>query len=146
MALQLSGKHLRGVFTPPMLSLTPQVVQIAKLIDFQGRELGGAVPQFQQPGEESQQDVFSLLVKMEVITIAAGSVQAQQMQIGDEHNRGVSFVVGGVHVHGEVLAKQHRRAQGPGRLARADESRSEEHTSELQSPYVISYAVFCLKK
>src|ERR1051325_11771872 len=25
-------------------------------------------------------------------------------------------------------------------------SRSEEHTSELQSPYVISYAVFCLKK
>src|ERR1051325_12145025 len=26
------------------------------------------------------------------------------------------------------------------------EVRSEEHTSELQSPYVISYAVFCLKK
>src|ERR1051325_11774366 len=26
------------------------------------------------------------------------------------------------------------------------ESRSEEHTSELQSPYVISYAVFSLKK
>src|ERR1051325_11815039 len=25
-------------------------------------------------------------------------------------------------------------------------ARSEEHTSELQSPYVISYAVFCLKK
>src|ERR1051325_7467189 len=24
--------------------------------------------------------------------------------------------------------------------------RSEEHTSEIQSPYVISYAVFCLKK
>src|ERR1051325_5054477 len=24
--------------------------------------------------------------------------------------------------------------------------RSEEHTSEFQSPYVISYAVFCLKK
>src|ERR1051325_12126729 len=24
--------------------------------------------------------------------------------------------------------------------------RSEEHTSELQSPYVISYAVFCLKQ
>src|ERR1051325_11866555 len=24
-------------------------------------------------------------------------------------------------------------------------ARSEEHTSELQSPYVISYAVFCLK-
>src|SRR5213595_4085881 len=27
-----------------------------------------------------------------------------------------------------------------------DEIRSEEHTSELQSPSVISYAVFCLKK
>src|ERR1051325_6422690 len=26
------------------------------------------------------------------------------------------------------------------------DKRSEEHTSELQSPYVISYAVFCLKK
>src|ERR1051325_12176718 len=25
-------------------------------------------------------------------------------------------------------------------------TRSEEHTSELQSPYVISYAVFCLQK
>src|ERR1051325_11894947 len=25
------------------------------------------------------------------------------------------------------------------------DARSEEHTSELQSPYVISYAVFCLK-
>src|ERR1051325_11637263 len=28
----------------------------------------------------------------------------------------------------------------------AIDQRSEEHTSELQSPYVISYAVFCLKK
>src|SRR5213592_5129476 len=27
-----------------------------------------------------------------------------------------------------------------------DSERSEEHTSELQSRYVISYAVFCLKK
>src|ERR1051325_2849820 len=36
-----------------------------------------------------------------------------------------------------------------GQLARVGERetlRSEEHTSELQSPYVISYAVFCLKK
>src|ERR1051325_12135821 len=33
----------------------------------------------------------------------------------------------------------HRRG-GPTR------QRSEEHTSELQSPYVISYAAFCLKK
>src|SRR5216117_4182053 len=27
-----------------------------------------------------------------------------------------------------------------------EKSRSEEHTSELQSPFLISYAVFCLKK
>src|SRR5213079_3563111 len=32
------------------------------------------------------------------------------------------------------------------RTAVAPEVRSEEHTSELQSPVVISYAVFCLKK
>src|ERR1051325_2284656 len=35
----------------------------------------------------------------------------------------------------------HRLAQATGAAGR-----SEEHTSELQSPYVISYAVFCLKK
>ena len=29
--------------------------------------------------------------------------------------------------------------------AKKKAKRSEEHTSELQSPYVISYAVFCLK-
>ena len=32
------------------------------------------------------------------------------------------------------------------RKDRSVRDRSEEHTSELQSPYVISYAVFCLKK
>src|SRR5213595_4034852 len=31
-------------------------------------------------------------------------------------------------------------------FAQVRTSRSEEHTSELQSPSVISYAVFCLKK
>src|ERR1051325_3507700 len=31
-------------------------------------------------------------------------------------------------------------------IEKRDLTRSEEHTSELQSPYVISYAVFCLKK
>src|SRR5216117_4425519 len=36
-----------------------------------------------------------------------------------------------------------RRA--PPRRSRRD-PRSEEHTSELQSPFLISYAVFCLKK
>src|ERR1051325_11924763 len=42
----------------------------------------------------------------------------------------------------------HSHQGAPRRLSRRDHpghSRSEEHTSELQSPYVISYAVFCLK-
>src|SRR5216117_4348210 len=40
-----------------------------------------------------------------------------------------------------------RRACGrPRRSRRAARWRSEEHTSELQSPFLISYAVFCLKK
>src|SRR5881227_4136613 len=35
---------------------------------------------------------------------------------------------------------------GGGAVAQLDLDRSEEHTSELQSRTVISYAVFCLKK
>src|SRR5213595_1532839 len=42
--------------------------------------------------------------------------------------------------HGPVPARQRHQQLVDGRL------RSEEHTSELQSPSVISYAVFCLKK
>src|ERR1043165_6986434 len=38
------------------------------------------------------------------------------------------------------------RPSSPRRLSRGDEGRSEEHTSELQSRALISYAVFCLKK
>src|SRR5213075_3554408 len=38
----------------------------------------------------------------------------------------------------------HSRSRGPWR--RRQVHRSEEHTSELQSRLVISYAVFCLKK
>src|SRR6058998_4442894 len=34
----------------------------------------------------------------------------------------------------------------PARIVSANQSRSEEHTSELQSLITISYAVFCLKK
>src|SRR3546814_7082407 len=51
-----------------------------------------------------------------------------------------------------VEAPRNRRGRGASRLAlgchgcRADPSRSEEHTSELQSLMRISYAVFCLKK
>src|SRR3546814_1132694 len=50
--------------------------------------------------------------------------------------------------------KQHRNADAPGNALiatdivadRADQERSEEHTSELQSLMRISYAVFCLNK
>src|SRR3546814_3035924 len=41
-------------------------------------------------------------------------------------------------------AAKHRTAQAPGASCAC--SRSEEHTSELQSLMRISYAVFCLKK
>src|SRR3546814_10760428 len=40
---------------------------------------------------------------------------------------------------------QHRENRSPNRSPSSD-SRSEEHTSELQSLMRISYAVFCLKK
>src|ERR1051325_12050485 len=44
-----------------------------------------------------------------------------------------------------VLDRLHERERvSIGQFAKSP--RSEEHTSELQSPYVISYAVFCLKK
>ena len=52
---------------------------------------------------------------------------------------------------GEAVARQHDHRLRRGALVDAAESvryrhRSEEHTSELQSQYKISYAVFCLKK
>jgi len=43
-------------------------------------------------------------------------------------------------------AKSAKDADGARELAEVDSRRSEEHTSELQSPVPISYAVFCLKK
>src|SRR5216117_4611433 len=39
-----------------------------------------------------------------------------------------------------------RRDAGARRRSCSRRRRSEEHTSELQSPFLISYAVFCLKK
>src|SRR5213079_3798846 len=43
-------------------------------------------------------------------------------------------------------SRRHRVRDAPSPSARRWHRRSEEHTSELQSPVVISYAVFCLKK
>src|SRR3546814_3730548 len=45
-----------------------------------------------------------------------------------------------------ALATTGSQQQGERRRAREIETRSEEHTSELQSLMRISYAVFCLKK
>src|SRR3546814_7174194 len=47
---------------------------------------------------------------------------------------------------GYVVRKDSRRPLFTSRCRSAVESRSEEHTSELQSLMRISYAVFCLKK
>src|ERR1043165_6610049 len=44
------------------------------------------------------------------------------------------------------VVRVHPRRLGAGQLARRPVLRSEEHTSELQSRGLISYAVFCLKK
>src|SRR5213594_1373037 len=58
------------------------------------------------------------------------------------------------HAVGDQVHRQHQRAEGrlrrsreAGRVEQGDDVvRSEEHTSELQSRTLISYAVFCLKK
>src|SRR3546814_1528326 len=50
-----------------------------------------------------------------------------------------------IHVNSLTRAVQRLRISC-GRIAWASLSRSEEHTSELQSLMRISYAVFCLKK
>src|SRR5216117_4183689 len=44
------------------------------------------------------------------------------------------------------LACAGRAGRPPGGGPARRRKRSEEHTSELQSPFLISYAVFCLKK
>src|SRR3546814_20443821 len=55
---------------------------------------------------------------------------------------------GKVDVVVAIDVKGDQRGDAPGRTRNilADEMRSEEHTSELQSLMRISYAVFCLKK
>src|SRR3546814_4945318 len=49
-------------------------------------------------------------------------------------------------VHVEAVAQHAHGARLKGALEGGKRSRSEEHTSELQSLMRISYAVFCLKK
>src|SRR3546814_5600071 len=103
----------------------------------------------------------------DVVEHAAVGEQAMVL----EHHAHVSPVqrdAPAAHLHQVALGEQHRAAAGPlgqmdqleqgalagagmagheQHLARPDvETRSEEHTSELQSLMRISYAVFCLKK
>src|ERR1051325_10647114 len=68
--------------------------------------------------------------------VAAGSLRRSV--------RGPALVEPGANFSDSALG----RTGGPGRsdVGCAACSAIEEHTSELQSPYVISYAVFCLKK
>src|SRR5213596_2313019 len=67
------------------------------------------------------------------VLLPAESAVAQEPVVSDE----VLGVVGTVNAKGLVIAAS---------LVRPDLPRSEEHTSELQSHGLISYAVFCLKK
>src|SRR3546814_2285598 len=48
--------------------------------------------------------------------------------------------------HGSSTERRAEKTSAPKRRSRRRETRSEEHTSELQSLMRISYAVFCLKK
>src|SRR3546814_2146416 len=71
-----------------------------------------------------------------------------------------AWIIGVVQAHQYVMQQGHQRvdliaaqesygvadSQSVARRQRSQETRSEEHTSELQSLMRISYAVFCLKK
>jgi len=49
-------------------------------------------------------------------------------------------------ITGTVRNKEGQPTASASVMVRGTRIRSEEHTSELQSPHTISYAVFCLKK
>src|SRR3546814_4922105 len=66
-------------------------------------------------------------------SVAIEAIEAERVEDRDE---------GGVGIVRQRVA-QRQRAMG---RQLGDETRSEEHTSELQSLMRISYAVFCLKK
>src|SRR3546814_9004548 len=63
--------------------------------------------------------------------LAAAGVKVAIFDINDALGEEVAQSIGGLFVHVDITDEQ---------------SRSEEHTSELQSLMRLSYAVFCLKK
>ena len=58
----------------------------------------------------------------------------------DVYKRQIMPLASTLTPHAAIAEKEHTTRVFKGLL------RSEEHTSELQSPLIISYAVFCLKK
>src|SRR5216117_609812 len=84
-----------------------------------------------------------------VVELREGALSAQVKvsNVGDEAPESVAAVL----VFGEHKARgEIHPSLAPGASVDAPGAsegwRSEEHTSELQSPFLISYAVFCLKK
>src|SRR3546814_9248457 len=80
--------------------------------------------------------LLSLLVALSSALVAAVPVRADQLP--DHHGR--------VTVENVWITPANEAGQAILRLRILNETRSEEHTSELQSLMRISYAVFCLKK
>src|SRR3546814_6738169 len=103
------------------------------------------------------QVLASLLLIGALVTTPQMSVQAASQSAVEENDggmtRAVNRMIGGIVSYarwpdGSLAANRQMCVVGTPRLAprMAPDTRSEEHTSELQSLMRISYAVFCLKK
>ncbi len=66
--------------------------------------------------------------------------EAEVLLIDEDHKDGLGYVSNGINLY--LKGKIHSLAEA----VNNERTRSEEHTSELQSLTDISYAVFCLKK
>ena len=70
----------------------------------------------------------------------------QRGQYIEPHSHTFFHYIYSLRGHTRVTADGEVYQTESGSLVLLPPGRSEEHTSELQSPYVIPYAVFCLKK
>src|SRR3546814_5827398 len=85
---------------------------------------------------------YTTLFRSDALTANATAADASVMGL-----RHATLPIHGVQFHPESIATEHGHALLANFLAIAGiASRSEEHTSELQSLMRISYAVFCLKQ
>src|SRR3546814_5280368 len=71
---------------------------------------------------------------------------AELDRVGQRQGAGINLAGHRRHGRGIAAAVGHELEVGAGGFAESEHTRSEEHTSELQSLMRISYAVFCLKK